>query len=120
MISALTYLLPRAHTSLTCSLGILLVVGMISGFLVALADALPGFLQSLGWQDAPDNTAVAWGVEIMKDVPTVALFMCWVSCGIAFGQRTGLVQLPELEFRLALIREYLKDVLRIGRGSGEP
>jgi hypothetical protein len=43
-----------------------------------------------------------------------------VSCGIAFGQRTGLVQLPELEFRLALIREYLKDVLRIGRGSGEP
>ncbi|HEY1382011.1 MAG TPA: hypothetical protein VGF43_00270 [Dongiaceae bacterium] len=119
MINALTYLLPRAHTSMTRSIGILLVIGMMGGVCIALADALPGLLQGLGWQDAPRNTVVVWAVEITKDVPTVAFLMCWASGAIAFAARAGLIQLPELEFQLALIREYLKDMLRIGRDAGD-
>ncbi|HEV8389062.1 MAG TPA: hypothetical protein VGQ35_04420, partial [Dongiaceae bacterium] len=59
MIGIPSYLLPRAYTSLTRSVSILLVLAMICSFFAALADALPELLQSIGWEGARDSAAVA-------------------------------------------------------------
>jgi hypothetical protein len=103
MIGILTYLLPRAYTSLTRSVGILLVLGMIGGFLVALADALPELLRATGWEEARGSAAVAViskAIELAGVLPFLAGF---ISSKIAFLERTGMVHLPDLEFVLAWV-----------------
>jgi hypothetical protein len=113
MIGALTYLLPRAYTSLTRSVSILLVLGVIGGFLVALADALPELLQGIGWEGAPGSVtiaAISKAIELAGVLPFLAGF---ISSKIAFLERIGMVHLPDLEFVLAWVGASLKDALRI-------
>jgi len=113
MIGLLTYLLPRAYTSFTRSVGILLVLGMICAVFAALGEALPELLQASGWEEAPRNVAVASvgkAIELAAVLPFLAGF---ISSKIAFIARCGMIHVPELEFVLAWIGASLKDALRI-------
>ena len=96
---------------------ITLVAGLLGGFCVALTEALPVWLMDLGWQEAPDNAAFAGALEAFRIAAVLPTLMCMFSSGVAFAQRTGVLEVPELEFQLALVREYLRDVLGFGRGS---
>jgi hypothetical protein len=113
MIGLLRYLLPRAYTSFTRSVGILLALAMIGGFFVALADALPDLLQMGGWEEARGSAVVVAIRKAIKLVAVLPLLAGIISSKIAFLERIGMVHVPDLEFVLAWIGTSLKDVLRI-------
>ncbi|WP_119302495.1 hypothetical protein [Dongia deserti] len=113
MIGLLTYLLPRAHTSMTRSITIMLALAFFGGFGFALAEALPELLQGIGWQGAPDNDVVAVVKESIKLATTLPFLVALISSKIAFLERIGMIHLPDVEFVLAWIGSSLKDLLRI-------
>lgn len=82
---------------------------------MALSDALPVWLTDLGWQGARENAVLAGALQILSNGTGLACLVCTVSGGIAFAQRVGVIDVPELEFQLALMREYLKDILGFDR-----
>ena len=113
MIGAFKYLLPRAYTSFTRSVGILLALGLICVIFAALGDALPELLQMFGWEGARGNTTVATVANAIKVWGVLPFLAGLISSKIAFLGRTGVIHVPDLEFVLAWIGTSLKDVLRI-------
>jgi hypothetical protein len=113
MIGLLTYLLPRAYTSFTRSVGILLVLMMICGFFMALGEAVPELLRMGGWEEARGSSVLVAVGKAVKYVAAWLFITGFMSSKLAFLERSGMIHLPDLEFVLAWIGTSLKDVLRI-------
>ena len=113
MIGILTYLLPRAYTSFTRSVSILLVLGMICGFFAALGEALPELLQMAGWEEARGSAAVVVVSKAVKLAGVLPFLAGFISSKIASLERIGMIHVPDLEFVLAWVGASLKDALRI-------
>jgi hypothetical protein len=113
MIGLLTYLLPRAYTSFTRSVSILLVLVMICGFFMALGEAVPELLQMAGWEEARGSAVLVAVGKAIKFVAAWTFIVGFLSSKIALLERIGMIHLPDLEFVLAWIGASLKDALRI-------